>query len=170
MSTEFRGQRLETLRIPRTTGQGIGIVAPAALTERFAQLARRDAFVALFVGAKRKPDAIYDLQQGKTKLPDERQRELIHEGIRAGYITREQVVNYRLAQTADDLAQFPTGYTPQEAIFVQCVTEFAEAMEKITLAATLPTETNVTNAIRETREALLVGELHVAALSQRIGA
>lgn len=168
MATQSCGQRRETLRTIQRTG--IGRITTAPLTQRFAEIARRDAFLALFQHAKRKPQAIYDLQQHKTKLPAERERELIHDGIREGYITREQVVNYRLAQTADDLGQFPTGYTPQEAMFVQVVTEFAEAMEALTLANGIPSRENCERAAKETREALLVGELHVAAIEQRIRA
>lgn len=166
MSTQLRGERLAAL--PRF--REAVTIRPAGLTERLAEMARRDAFLALFVNAPRKPEAIYELQRSgcRTQLPGERQRRLIHDGIRAGYITREQVIQYRASQLQDDLAAFGGTIEPDEAVYVAFMTETAEAVDAATKAKGLPTRENVERCIAETREAIAVAEIKVATLSRGV--
>jgi hypothetical protein len=143
-------------------------VRHAPLTERLAARARLDAFVALFANAPRKPDAIYELQRSEPRsgLPDERQRRLIHEGIRAGYITRDQIVAYRATQLLDDLSTFGRSSDAADALYVAYMTETAEAVEAQTVARGVKSGEAREAAIRETREAIAVAEMQVAALAR----
>lgn len=141
-------------------------VRPARLTERLAEAGRRDAFLALFANAPRKPDAIYELSRAEPRalLPDERQRRMIHEGIRDGYISRDQIVAYRAMQLLDDLAQFAGSQSAADALYVAFMKEAAEAVEAQTMAHGVPTPENKATAARETDDLVAVASMRVAML------
>lgn len=132
---------------------------------------RLEAFLELFSDARRKPPVIYELQRAEprvTTLPDDRQREIIHDGIRAGLIPRERMIRYRAQQLLDDLAQYPdetsASGAPSEALYVRLMTETAEAVEAQTLAHAMPTEANRERAVRETQESAAIAELQCRVL------
>jgi hypothetical protein len=151
MSTRSITDRPATVRSFRETIT----VHPAHLTDRLAASRRKDAFVALFARYERKPDAIYDLTRAEPRcqLPDEKQRALIHDGIRASVITREQIIQYRAAQLIDDLAQFPGAEAVADAQYIPLMTEIAECVEALALVRGVPTPTNVERARKEASEA-----------------
>lgn len=132
--------------------------------ERLSYRRRVVAFCELWQDAKRKPDAIYQLQRAepRAKLYSERERQLIHDGIRAGMISRERLVRYRLTQLLDDLAQFPGSTPVTDHLYAAAMREVGQAVEAQTLAHALATDEARTTAIRETREAVAAQELLVA--------
>ena len=129
---------------------------------------RRDQFAALFADAHPKPPEIIAITRAepRTKLYDERQREIIHAGIRAGMISRERLIRYRAQQLLDDLAQFPAQASTGDVVYVRAMLETAEMVEAQTVAHAIPTETNRMTALRETREAIAVAELMCVILDQ----
>jgi hypothetical protein len=76
---------------------------------------------------------------------------MIHEGIRAGHITRDQIVAFRAAQLIDDLAVFPGATDADDATYCALMREVGEAVEAVTVHRGLPT---TESADRMTREAL----------------
>ena len=163
MATRHTAERLAT---PRRFREAI-TVRSAPIMARLAECERRDAFLALFANAPRKPDAIYEYQRShcRLQLPDEKQRALIHEGIRAGYITRDQIVAYRATQLLDDLSAFAGSESAADALYVAFMTEAADAVEHNTIAHGMPTPDNVARAAQETRELVAVAQMRVAVLS-----
>lgn len=115
-TTEQSGERLATHR--NEAFRKAITVRSAPITARLEQRRRLVAFCELFSDASRKPDAIYDLQRSEPRcgLPDEKQRSLIHQGIREGYITRDRLIRYRLSQILDDLEQFGIQGEPADAL------------------------------------------------------
>jgi hypothetical protein len=128
---------------------------------------RREAFVELFADASPKPKAVNAITRTdpRTKLYDERQRAIIHAGIRDGVISRERIIRYRAQQLLDDFAQYPDeGGSSREQLYVRLMLEQAEAIEAQTVAHALPSEGNRLAAVRETREAIAIAELQCAVL------
>lgn len=125
---------------------------------------RLNALAELFLDVARKPDALYALTRRvpRCKLPDEKLRTMIHDGIRAGQISRARLIRYRAAQLQDDFAQFPDEASSQQVLYVQLMLEQAEAIEAQTVAYAMPTEGNRVAAVRETREAITIAELQCA--------
>lgn len=145
--------------------RGGGRVSPQIEERR-----RLVAFAELFADAPRKPDALHALtrREPRCQLPDEKQRSMIHDGIRAGVVSRERIVRYRATQLLDDLAQF--GDTDADAVdvcYVRAMIEIAEAVEAQTVARALPTDANRLAAVRETREAVAELQCHVLTLPPR---
>lgn len=157
MSTERHGLRLATHPTQNR------------IDPRIQHRRRLIAFVDLFAEAARKPDAVYALtrKHPRCKLPDDRQRDIIHQGIRDGMIARARIIRYRAAQLLDDLAQFPEESCPNDLTYVSMMYEVAEAVQAQTIAHGLPTEGNITAAIRETRESIAVAELQCSFLARR---
>ena len=150
-STEFRAARLATQR---------ALTIPEH--PRLVRRRRLAAFVELFNDAPRKPDALYELQRAEPRvkgLPDDRQREIIHDGIRAALISRERIIRYRAQQLLDDFRQFPDEASATDVTYTRLMLEEAEAIEAQTIAHALPTPSNIDAAIRETRELVAVAEL-----------
>lgn len=141
----------------------------APITARLAERRRLVAFAELFQHAARKPDALYALtrKEPRCALPDEKQRQMIHDGIREGVISREQIIRYRATQLLDDLAAFPDAGSAAEALYVPMVREIAQALDAQTVAHGVPTPANQDTAVRESKEAIAVLELHCAALVRR---
>lgn len=141
---------------------------PTGISPQLEHRRRRNAFVELFTDAVRKPAAIYALtrKEPRCQLPDEKQRALIHKGIRDGVISRARVIRYRASQLLGDFAQFPDEAGAIDVLYVQAMVEVAEMVEAQTIARAMPTEGNRDVAVRESREAVAVVELHCAALSQ----
>lgn len=154
MSTEHQGSQL-ALRQTRHP-----------ISPRIEYRRRLVAFIELFADAVRKPDAIYALtrKEPRCRLPDDKQREMIHDGIREGMISRARIIRYRAAQLLDDLAQFPEESCPKDLLYIQAMIETAEMVEALTVAQGVPTETNRVTAVREAREAIATSELHCSAL------
>jgi hypothetical protein len=165
MSTQTSSERLAALPTFRESVAKGYRAAP--ILERLAEAERRDAFLALFANAPRKPDAIYEFQRShcRLQLPDEKQRTLIHDGIRAGYITREQIVAYRATQLLDDLASFADTTDAADALYVAFMRESAEAVEAATYAHGIPTPQTKQNAAQQIKELVAVGSMHVARLA-----
>jgi hypothetical protein len=143
-------------------------IEPRWIAEPSAWRERRDQFAALFADAHPKPPEIIAITRAepRTKLYDERQREIIHAGIRAGMISRERLIRYRAQQLLDDLAQFHDQASAGDVMYVRAMLETAEMVEAQTVARALPTETNRMTALRETREAIAVAELMCVILDQ----
>lgn len=162
MSSRNTGDRLAPT--PNFREQ-ITVRTAATLMERLGYNRRRDAFCALFANAKRKPDAIYELQcvHPKRQLMDESQHTLIHDGIRAGYITRSQMVTYRAAQLLDDLACFDGASDQDDATYCEVIRNVGEAVEWLTVAKGMPTQENTERARTEVMEAAVMLELHATA-------
>lgn len=139
---------------------------PARITPRLEMRRRLVALVELFTDAPRKPAAIYDVTRRapRCQLPDEKHRALIHDGIRAGLISRERIVRYRAQQLLDDFAQFPDEASAKDALYVRLMFEAADCVKAQTVAQGMPTEGNCLDAVRETRELIAVAELQCCAL------
>jgi hypothetical protein len=150
MSTEYQGSQL-ALRHTRHP-----------ISPRLEYRRRLVAFMELFADAVRKPAAIYALsrKEPRCRLPDDKQREIIHDGIRDGLISRARIIRYRAAQLLDDFAQFPEESGPKDLLFVEAMLQTAECVEALTVAHGLPTEANRIAAVRESREAIATTELH----------
>jgi hypothetical protein len=135
------------------------------LHPRLVERRRLAALAELFTDAARKPDALYALtrRDPRCKLPDEKLRTLIHEGIGTGVISRERLVRYRLFQLLDDLAQFPDEAPASDVLYVRLMAEQAEALEAQARAQGLPTPANREHAVRETREAVAIQSIACAA-------
>jgi hypothetical protein len=157
MSTEQHGLRLATHPTQHR------------IDPRMQHRRRLAAFIELWADAARKPAAVYALtrKDPRCKLPDEKQRTMIHNGIRDGMIARARIIRYRAAQLLDDLAQFPEESCPNDLTYVQTMLETAEAIEALTIAKGMPTEANRVAAVRETREAIATSELHCHLLLTR---
>jgi hypothetical protein len=138
------------------------------LHPRIAHRRRLSAFVELFTDASRKPDAVYAIQRKdpRVKLYDEREREIIHQGIKDGVISRERIVRYRLSQLLDDLAQFPHDVPVSDVVYVRLMAEQAEALEAQAIARALPTSANRDAAVRETKDAIAMQHIACVALEQ----
>lgn len=121
------------------------------------------AFIAIVHGARRMPDRWYGLtERNRTcSYPFEREREFIHEAIRNGCTSPDRVISYHLTRLQDDLAQFPEALDASEVLYRRLVTEQAEAIEAQTLAHALATEEARERAVRETEEAITLGQLYV---------
>jgi hypothetical protein len=121
--------------------------------------ALRVAFIDLCTGAKRLPDLWYGLTERHRSIsfPFERERMWVHKAIKLGATTPAQVVQWRLAQLADDLAQFPGDVRISDVCYVQYAAEHAEALEAAATARAFPTRENRDTAIRE------IGESNTAA-------
>lgn len=132
--------------------------------ERLSYRRRVVAFCEMWQDAKRKPDAIYQLQRKdpRAKLYAERERKVIHDGIRAGLIPRARLIRYRLTQLLDDLAQYPGTAPTTDHLYAAAMREVAEAVEAQTMAHALPTDEHRTIARTQTREAVAAQELLVA--------
>jgi len=154
MSTEHQGSRLA----PRQTRHSI--------SPRLEYRRRLVAFIELFADAVRKPQAIYDLtrREPRCQLPDEKQRAIIHQGIRDGVISRARIIRYRAAQLLDDFAQFPDESCPNDLLYVEAMIQTAEWVEAMTVAHGMPTEANRVCAVKEARDAIVAAELHCAML------
>jgi hypothetical protein len=96
----------------------------------------------------------------RTAMPFAKERGMIHAAIKQGCTTPDRVIAYRLAQMKDDLAQFAEAPNFVELVYVQLVTEEAEAVEAQTLAHALPTAANRDAAIRETEEASTIARAY----------
>jgi hypothetical protein len=138
----------------------------SAMDPRMVYRRRLEAFRELFADASPKPAALNAITRAdpRTKLYDERQREIIHAGIRDGVISRARIIRYRAEQLLDDLAQFPGDACPNDALYLQFMREAAEAVEAQTLARGVATEGTRVTALRETQELIAVAELHCAAM------
>ena len=169
-ATRFHGPRLETPATPDRFREQI-VVRSRQLADRLMGRDRLDAFVALFANAPRKPDALNELTRAEPRLKglyDERHRALIHEGIKAGYITREQVIRYRASQVRDDLAAFPDARQADDTLFCALMSEAGEMVEAQVNARGMPTRENVAHAVKQTDELISVAQL--LAESQRVSA
>lgn len=148
-----------------TEHQGVRLAAHQTrhqISPRLAHRRRLVAFLELFTDAVRKPAAIYALtrKEPRCQLPDEKQRAIIHDGIRDGLIARARIIRYRAAQLLDDFAQFPDEVGPKDLLYVEAMLQTAEMVEAQTIAHGLPTEANRIAAVRESREAIATTELH----------
>jgi hypothetical protein len=134
--------------------------------DRLTYITRRDAFVAVFANAPTKSRELIELtrSQPRCALPDEKQRRMIHTGIRAGYVTREQCVRFRLAQLIDDLGQFPAEGSAHETLYRLLMKETGEMVDWQTIARGTPTTENRARAVQETRENIAIEELQIAAM------
>lgn len=164
MATKSTGQRLA----PQPKFRDRIAVHSAPITQQIADRRRCVAFCELFSDAPRKPDFVYELQRRDRRhhLPDERQRRLIHDGIREGYISRERMIRYRAAQLMDDLSAFPNDTPANERLLAVMLREIGEAIEKHVIAEGTPSFENRADAVREGREAVAILELRNAALEQ----
>lgn len=156
--------RLETLSHDDVSFRQSITVRTAQIAERLVCQRRKDAFVELFSNASRKPDALNELTRAEPRIKglyDDRHRTLIHDGIRAGYITREQVIRYRASQVRDDLAAFPDARQADDTLFCALMTEAGEMVEAQVVARGQPTPENVERAVRETDEAISVAAMYV---------
>lgn len=164
MATKSTGQRLA----PQPKFRDRIAVQSAPITQQIADRRRCVAFCELFSDAPRKPDFVYELQRRdrRHQLPDERQRRLIHDGIREGYISRERVIRYRAAQLLDDLAAFPSNTPANERLLAVMLREIGEAIEAHIVAEGTPSSENRAGAVREGRQAIALIERRNAALEQ----
>jgi predicted lipase len=161
MSSHIHGERLATLPTFREQIR----VKSAPITERLGNHTRRlEALQALFVNARRKPTELYELQceAPKRRFPDEILRAMIHEGIRAGHITKSQVVAFRASQVIDDLSVFPDVTETEQATYCALMQEVGEAVEAVTVHHGLPTAEHADRMEREVSEAAATMQMHVA--------
>jgi hypothetical protein len=153
-----------------TTEQNRAPLARRPLADRIhprLEMRRRlSAFVELFADAPKMPAALNNLTRAepRTKLYDERQREVIHAGIRDGLICRERLIRFRASQLMDDFAQFPDEASAHVVTYVRLMLEEAEAVHAQTIAHAMPTPGNIDTAIRETKKLVAVAELECAVL------
>lgn len=153
-----------------TRGANLAVRQTPPLTPAIARRRRTVAFYEMFADASRKPSSVYALtrKEPRRKPYDEREREVIHAGIRAGQITPEGLIRYRLAQIQDDLAQFSEAPLLEELLYLQLIREEAEALDAQSRAHALPTPDSIDAAVRETEDATLVGRVFcVLARSRR---
>lgn len=123
------------------------------------------AFVDIVTGAKRMPQKWYDLTRSRAAtFPFQRERQFIHEAIRLGCTSPNQVITWRLKQLADDLAQFSEPLDMNELFFVRLICEQADAVDAQIKAHAMPTAANREAAVAETEEATLMGRLYCALL------
>lgn len=166
MATRQHEDRLATIPTYRER-----IRVPAAkLSERLGSFSRRlEALQRLFVDAPRKPYELHELQckHPKRLMPDEVLRTMIHEGIRAGHITREQVVAYRASQLIDDLSAFPGATNADDATYSALMHEVGDAVAAVTVHHGLPTAENHARMTKEALEAAATLQLHVASAAQK---
>lgn len=165
MSNESHGRRLAPA--PKNLRES-AIVRTAPITRAIAERRMRVAFCELFHDAPRKPAFIHELQRRdqRVPLPDQRQRALIHDGIRSGMISRERIVRYRATQLLDDLAAFPTAAPANERLLALVMREIGEAAESAIVAESVPSGENRMRAIRESKDAVAALELHAATLER----
>jgi hypothetical protein len=158
-ASQLHGERLATLPTFREQIR----VKSAAIIERLGERRRIEALQTLFANAKRKPAEIHELQTvpRKRRLPDHIEHELIHEGIRAGHITRQQIVAYRASQLIDDLSAFPGATEADDTTYSTLMHEVGEAVDWLTVARGLPTPENVARSEKEALEAAAAMQLHV---------
>ena len=147
-----------------TRGANLAICPTQPVEPRLAHRRRLVAFAAMFSDAERQPQAVYGLtrKQPRVKLPDERERRIIHQAIRDGKTTPERVIHYRLFQLQDDLAQFDDSPALQDLLYLELVREQIEAIDAQSLAHAIPTPAHLDAAVRETEEASLVGRAFCA--------
>jgi hypothetical protein len=129
------------------------------------RLAARRLLIALAAVPTRTPmpgHAWHDLTRTdpRSAMPFAKERGMIHDAIKQGCTTPDRVISYRLAQMKDDLAQFAEAPNVVELVYVQLVTEEAEAVEAQTLAHALPTAANRDAALRETEEASTIARAY----------
>jgi hypothetical protein len=165
MSSHRIGERLATL----PTFRDQITVRSAPLLERLGFTRRLEALQALFVNAPRKPTELHELQTvpPKRRLPDEIQHQMIHEGIRAGHITRGQIIAYRASQLIDDLSAFPGAHDADDATYCVLMQEVGEAVEAVTVDHGLQTDETRDRMRREVLEGAAVMLLHVETECQR---
>jgi hypothetical protein len=126
------------------------------------------AFAELFTDAPRKPAALYALtrKEPRCQLPDEKEYQLIVEGIAAGTISRDRLVSYVLFKLMTLLALYPDQVDTSDVLYVRLMAEQAEALEAQARAHGLPTPANREHAVRETREEIAIASLACAAYEQ----
>lgn len=151
MATEPTGRRLAPSPSYRDR---IGVQS-APITEEIQKRRRRVAWCELFTDAPRKPDHIYEQQRRDPRyaLPDERQHEQIRQGIRDGYISRERLIHYRVAQLLDDLAAFTTPAPSNERLLAVMMREIGEGAEWALVAEATPSAENCMRASQELKQA-----------------
>lgn len=147
------------MKATETRGANLAVRPTHPIEPRLEKRRRRVAFVEIVADARRLPAAWYahTRRDPRNKLPSERERELIHEAIRAGATTPERVIAYRLFQMRDDLAQFSETPALAELLYVQMIREEAEAIDAQSTAHALPTPAHLDTAVRETEKASLLG-------------
>lgn len=162
MATRNHTERLATTQIFREQVR----VRHAPISARLAESDRIDRFLALWKDVTPKPEWSYEFTRGEDRRrhPAELERKLLHAGIAAGEITKEAVIAYRAAQLHDDLKAFGGNVEPGEALYVEFMTQAAEAVEAETVAKGMPTPQNISNAIRQLDDVVAVGALRVATL------
>jgi hypothetical protein len=136
-------------------------VSPALAIRR-----RLVAFAELFTDAARKPDALYGLQrkEPRCQLPDEKQRTMIHDAIKAGTISPARIIRYRLFQLQDDLAQYSKPVELADVCYTHVAKELGEAVEALAVARMQPTPGNIDAARRESAEASVASSAFCGAL------
>jgi hypothetical protein len=157
MSTESHTANLEVRRPAGSTD-------PRILMRRL-----QVAFIGIVAQAKRMPDRFYDLTEKNRKVsyPFERERDFIHEAIHTGATTPNRVLTYYLARIQDDMAQFNEPLRALDVCYVRFMAEFAEAVDKVTLAHGLGTDEAYTAAERETADIIPLAQLCVAGAFRR---
>lgn len=165
MSTQSHGRRLAPA--PKNLRER-AVVRSAPVTKQIAERRLRVAFCELYHDAPRKPAFIHELQRRdqRVPLPDARHRALIHEGIRAGFISRERLVRYCAAQLLDYLGVFEDHTPAQDRLLAIVMRELGEAAESAIVAESVPSGENRSRAIRESKDAIAVLELHAATLER----
>jgi hypothetical protein len=100
-------------------------------------------------------------EEPRSALPCEKERTMLHAAIRQGCTTPERVIEYRMLQLADDLAQFAQPAELSEILYIQMMAEQAEAFAAQSRAHALPSPAHTEAAIRETEEANVVQRAYV---------
>jgi hypothetical protein len=164
MSTREVTERLATTR--QTTFRESVRVRSASIGARLAEQARIDALLSMWAHVSPKPSWVYEFTRGEQRRrhPSEMERTLIHDGIRAQQLSREQVIAYRTSQLLDDLSQFGNTEETADALYIAFMREAGEAVEAVTLERGLPTPENVGNSIRQMRDVIAVAEMRVSSL------
>jgi hypothetical protein len=164
MSTQPTGRRLAATPNFRDRV----MVRGAPITKEIAARRRRVAFCELFHDAPRKPQFIYEQQRANPRvpLPDERQHQLIHDGIRAGLITRERIIRYRATQLLDDLASFPSDTPANERLLAVLMREIGEGAQWAVVAEGTPSAENRLRASQELKEAAALCLVHAVTVER----
>lgn len=158
IATKNPAARLAT-SAPLPTGRGYR--APALYDRLTHARERHAAHETLCREAKAKPAWLYEARSKGRPLPDDRLHAAIVEGIRAGYVTPEVLVDFYGEQFALYRAMMPGA---AEATFTDTARESAEALDAIAVARVCPSPENNAHASRESLEAAVVLTAHAKRL------
>lgn len=128
---------------------------PPRLDERLALRRLRIALMAVIIARRPEPTHAWDdvaRTDPRAALPCEKERAMVHAAIHQGLTTPERVIDYRLFQMADDLAQFDEAPQLAELLYVRLIQDEAEALDAQSIDHALPSPTHHVAAIAATQQ------------------